>query len=397
MSNLIGTPGVMKRIFSIMLPVIIVAGAVAVSVILVMAKPEPEKKAVAEIARHIRVTTAYEGRVSLSVQTQGTVEAKQAIDLVPQVSGQVIYVSEKFVAGGIFKKGELILRLDPRDYQYAVTSTRARVTESQQVLVRERAEAALARAEWAELGQGDASDLTLRKPQLADAEAKLAAAEANLRVARLSLERTEIRAPFNGLLTSKNVDYGQFISTGTNVGKLYSIDVLEVRLPMSSRDLAQFDIAGLQSGRVQLDVTLTGRFADQESQWQGTIVRTEGLVTTKTRIMYVVAQLRGEQLLSLDGKLPLSIGQFVAAEVEGHVYETVFQLPRAVLRQGNQVLVVDKDNKLVTRKIKLVDSNRDYVVISEGLKDGDIVVKSQLGVNVDGLLVKYDLATGDRS
>ncbi|PCI46420.1 MAG: efflux transporter periplasmic adaptor subunit [Alphaproteobacteria bacterium] len=386
-----------KKILSVMLPVIIVAGSVAISVILVMAKPEPEKKPVVEIARHIRAVVAHAGRVALTVKTQGTVEAKQAIELVPQVSGQVVYVSEKFVAGGLFRKGEVILRLDSRDYQYAVTSTAARVIESQQILVRERAEAALARQEWEELGQGVASDLTLRKPQLADAEAKLAAAEANLRVAQLSLERTEIRAPFNGLLTTKNVDFGQFISVGTNVGKLYSTDILEVRLPMSSKDLSQFDIAGLQSGKARLEVTLTGRFADQTSQWKGKIVRTEGLINTKTRIMYVVAQLRGNQLLSVDGKLPISIGQFVAAEVEGRVYDTVFELPRAVLRQGNQVLVVDQDNKLLTRMVKVVESNRDYVVISTGLEEGDIVNKSQLAVDVDGLLVKYDLGSGEQS
>ncbi len=386
-----------KKVFSIILPIIIILGAGGISAILVMAKPEPEKKEVAEIARHIRAVAAHPQRVALSVKTQGTVEAKQAIDLVPQVSGQVVYVSEKFVAGGLFKKGEVILRLDARDYQYAVTSTAARVTESKQVLVRERAEAALAKSEWEELGQGDASDLTLRKPQLADAEAKLEAAQANLRVAKLSLERTEIRAPFNGLLTTKNVDYGQFVSVGTNVGKLYSTDILEIRLPMSSKDLSQFDFAGLKSGKIKLDVTLTGRFADQERQWKGTIVRTEGLVNTKTRIMYVVAQLRGEQLLSVEGKLPISIGQFVAAEVEGRVYETVFRLPRAVLRQGNQVLVVDKDKKLQTRMVKVVISNRKYVVISEGIEEGDIICKSQLGVDVDGLLVQYDLGTGEQS
>lgn len=113
--------------------------------------------------------------------------------------------------------------------------------------------------------------------------------------------------------------------------------------------------------------------------------------------MYVVAQLRGDQLLSVDRKLPISIGQFVAAKVEGHVYDTVFQLPRAVLRQGNQVLVVDKDNKLRSRKVNVVESNRNYVVISEGLTDGDIICKSQLGVDVDGLLVKYDFAAGENS
>jgi len=255
-----------KKILYVMLPLLIIVGAIVASGVMVMAKPEPEKKPVTEIARNIRVVTANEGRVSLYVKTQGTVEAKQSINLSPQVSGQVVYVADKFVAGGMFKKGEVILRVDPRDYQYAVTSTEARVMESRQLLIREQAEAVIAKTEWEELGHGAASDLTLRKPQLADAQAKVNAAEANLKVAQLNLERTEIRAPFNGLLTTKNVDLGQFISVGTNVGKFFSTDVLEVRLPMSNKDLAQFDIAGLRNGTVHLDVTLTGRFADQESR-----------------------------------------------------------------------------------------------------------------------------------
>ncbi|MCF6215948.1 MAG: efflux RND transporter periplasmic adaptor subunit [Emcibacter sp.] len=397
MNRVIERPKSLKKILTFLIPVLIVIGAAGVSAILVMAKPEPEKKDVVELARHIRAVVAHEGPVALTVKTQGTVEAWQAIDLVPQVSGQVVYVSERFVAGGTFKKGEVILRLDSRDYQYAVTSAQARVTESRQFLVRERAEADLARTEWAQLGHGEASDLTLRKPQLADAEAKLRAAEANLNVAKLALERTEIRAPFNGLLSSKNVDLGQYLTNGTTVGKLYATDVVEVRLPMSNKDLAQFDIAGLKRGETQLDVTLKGRFSDQESHWKGKIIRAEGLVDTRTRIMYVVARLSGDELLSVNGKYPITIGQFVAAEVEGRRYDAVFQLPRAVLRQGNQVLVVDKDNKLRSRMVKVVEANREFVVISEGLEDGDIVCKSQLGVNVDGLLVQFDLGEGDQA
>lgn len=389
---------ILKKFFPILLPVIIIAVAGLTSFALVMAKPEPEKKKAAEIARHIRAVTAHRDTVTLTVQTQGTVEAKQVIDLVPQVSGQVVYVSKKFVAGGLFKKGEIILRIDPRDYQYTVTSLEAQVAGSRQQLVREQAEAALAKSEWEELGDGGkASDLTLRKPQLADVEAKVKAAEANLHVAQLNLERTEIYAPFNGLLTSKNVDLGQFISVGTKIGKFYSTDVLEVRLPMSNKDLSQFDVAGLRAGRVSLDVTLTGHFADQENHWKARVVRTEGLVNTKTRIMFVVAQLRGDQLLSVNENLPISIGQFVSAEVEGKTYGNIFRLPREVLRQGDEVLVVDKDNKLQSRKVTVVKSTRDYVVITDGLKEGDIVSTSQLGVDVDGLLVQYDLGQGATS
>lgn len=386
-----------KKMHSFILPIIIIIGAVGASALLVMAKPEPEKKAAVEIARFIRVIEAHQKQVVLSVETQGSVEAKQAIDLIPQVSGQVVYVSDKFVDGGIFKKGEVILRIDPRDYQYAVTTAQARVAESQQFLEKEQAEADLAKAEWKILGQGEASDLTLRKPQLADAEAKVKAAEASLSVAELSLERTEIRAPFKGLLNSKNVDLGQFITMGTILGKLYSIDVVEIRLPMSSKDLSQFDIKGLKTGLAQFDVTLTGRFADQDYHWKGKIVRSEGLIDPKTRIMYVVAQLRGDQLMSLEGSIPISIGQFVSANIEGRHFDGVYKLPREVLRQGDQILVVDKDNKLRSRKVKVVESNRDFVVISDGLKEGDIVSQSQLGMEVDGLLVKYDLGQGDQS
>lgn len=386
-----------KKILTLLLPIIIIIAAIAISAIMVMAKPEPEKKEAAELARNIRVVTAHQSRVDLFVETQGTVQAKQMINLVPQVSGQVVYVSDKFVAGGKFKKGEVILRLDPRDYQFAVTTAEARVTESSQILVRERAEAALAKSEWDLLGHGEASDLTLRKPQLADAEAKLKAAEANFHVAQLNLERTEIRAPFNGLMTSKNVDLGQYVSPGTGIGKYYASDVVEIRLPMSNNDLAQFDFAGLQSGTVALDVTLTGKFADQVNSWKGKVIRTEGLIDTKTRIVYVVAELKGEDLLSLESKMPITIGQFVAAKVEGRSFENVFEMPRDILRQGKYVLVVDKDNKLRSREVKVVESNRDYVVITEGLNEGDIICKSQLGLNVDGLLVKYEMAAGDQS
>ncbi|NOZ43319.1 MAG: efflux RND transporter periplasmic adaptor subunit [Alphaproteobacteria bacterium] len=378
----------------LLLPVAIIAVASLISYALVLAKPEPEKKPPTEIARHIRAVVAHKSKITLSVITQGTVKPKQTIELVPQVSGRIVYVSKKFVAGGRFKKGELILRLDPRDYHYAITALEARLSEGRQQLIREQAEGALARSEWQKLGKGKASALTLRKPQLANVRAKLKAAKANLDVARLNLERTEIRAPFNGLLATKNVDFGQFITVGTKIGKFYSTDVLEVRLPMSSLNLSQFDIAGLRAGRVKPDVTLTGRFANQEDYWKGRIVRTEGVVDVKTRIMFVVAQLRGKQLLSVKRQQPITIGEFVSAKIAGRTYNNIFKLPREVLRQGDQVLVIDKNNQLRTRIVTVIKSDRDYVVITKGLKEGDIVDTSQLGANVDGLLVKYDLGRG---
>lgn len=386
-----------RKILTFMLPGLIIIGAIIASYILVQAKPQPEKKPAAEIARNVRVVTAHEGTVSLSVHTQGTVKSKQQIGLMPQVSGQVIQVADNFVAGGRFKKGEVILRLDPRDYEYEVTSARSRVVESQQVLVREQAEAALAKTEWDLLGHGEASDLTLRKPQLADAEAKLNAAQASLKKAELSLQRTEIRAPFDGILISKEVDFGQFIGAGTRIGEYYSTDVLEVRLPLSSRDLSQLDARALQSGTSDLHVTLKGTFAGIENTWKAKITRTEGLIDSKTRILYAVAELSGDEIFSTDSKMPISIGQFVSAEVEGRQFNKVFKLPRDVLRQGNKVLVVDKENKLHSRTVSVAESNREFIVITAGLQEGDIICKSQLGLDVDGLLVKFEGSEGGQS
>ena len=326
--------------------------------------------------------------IKLFVESQGTVAAKQVIDLIPQVSGEIQYVSPKFVAGGRFKKGEVIIKIDPRDYELAVITAEASIAERNQRLMQEEAESELAKAEWAELGRGEASDLTLRKPQREGAMAALKSAEAGFKRANLDLERTVIMAPFDGILTEKNVDLGQFLSRGTKVGKYYSTEILEVRLPLTNRDIAQFDLAGLQGGDKQYGVRLTGQFANKESNWQGRVVRTEGIIDVNSRILYVVAELKGEELFSSDGGTPITIGQFVSAQIEGRSFDNVVKLPRESLRQGNQVLIVDKDNKLRTRIVEVLEANNDYIVVASGVEDGDMVNLSQLGLSVDGTLVE---------
>ncbi|MFC7048324.1 efflux RND transporter periplasmic adaptor subunit [Emcibacter nanhaiensis] len=379
------TVSFLKRVW---LPVLVLALGVVASVGLVKAKPEPEKKEHVVEARKVRVVTAHADATRLSVETQGTVQPKQMIDLTPRVSGNIVYVSDKFVAGGTFKKGETILRIDARDYEAAVTSAEARVAEARQRLAQEQQEAALAKEEWELLGQGEASDLVLRKPQLADAEAKLKAAEAALYTARLDLERTDITAPFNGILTEKFVDLGQYMSPGSKMGMYYSTDVLEVRLPLTNRDLGKFDLVKLQNNKADLKVTLTGTFANKNYTWKGRIARSEGVIDTKSRILYVVAELKGDELYSVENGLRMTIGQFVSAEIEGRAYANVYQLPRQALRQGDSVLVVDADNKLRTRKVEVLESTREHIVVANGIKEGDKVCISQLGIAVDGTLVE---------
>lgn len=368
--------------------IIVIIIGVSVSGLIFFFKPEPESKKVEILPRTIRTVEARTSDLKLYVKSQGTIAAKQVIDVVPQVAGEVQYVSPKFVAGGRFEKGEVIIKIDPRDYELAVITAEASIAERNQRVMQEEAEAALAVAEWAVLGQGEASDLTLRKPQREGALAALKSAEASLQRAKLDLERTEIRAPFSGILTEKNVDFGQFLNRGAKVGTYYSTEVLELRLPLTNRDIAQFDLKGLQSGDRQYEVRLKGQFANKESTWNARLVRSEGIIDVNSRILYVVAEMRGDELFANEDGTPITIGQFVSAEIEGRSFEDVVMLPRASLRQGNQVLVVDADNKLRTRMVDVLEANSEYIVVSSGIENGDVVNLSQLGISVDGLLVE---------
>jgi RND family efflux transporter MFP subunit len=356
------------------------------------AKPEPKVEEVKALARNIRFVKAEPTSINLAIDTQGSVMSKQHINLVPQVSGQVTYVSSKFVAGGRFKKGDVILRIDPRDYEVAVISAESRVVGAEQTVTREKAESQLAQTEWAALGQGQASDLTLRIPQMKQAIATLKAAQADLSRAKLNLERATIRAPFDGLLGEKMVDFGQYLSPGMKLGSFYSTSTLEIRLPLANRDLSQLDLVALQNGKM-LDVTLTGNFANQARVWKAKVVRSEGLIDQKSRILYVVAEISGAALMSEDG-VRLNIGQFVKATIQGRQYDNVLKLPRGALRQGDRVLVMDSEHKLRTKMVDIIEVNNDYFVISaddaNSVKIGDIVNLSQLGIDVDGLLVSIE-------
>lgn len=379
---------ILKRILPGII-VLAIGGSIAGAIIFF--GPEPESQQSEVLARTIRSIEARSSNMQLFVASQGTVAAKQVIDVVPQVAGEVTFVSPKFVAGGRFTKGEVIIKIDPRDYELAVITAEASIAERSQRVMQEDAEASLAATEWAELGQGEASDLTLRKPQRAGALAALKSAEASLKRAQLDLERTELRAPFDGILTEKTVDQGQFLNRGNKIGRYYSTEKLEVRLPLTNRDIAQFDLAGLQTGEREYYVRLTGQFANKENSWNARVIRTEGIIDVNSRILYVVAELSGDELFSPTDGTPITIGQFVTAEIEGRSFENVVRLPRESLRQGNQVLIMDQDNKLRTRMVDVIETNSEYIVIASGVvEDGDVVNLSQLGISVDGLLVETD-------
>ena len=347
----------------------------------------------------ISVIEAKPRDLRLSVTAYGTVTPKTEIDLVAEVSGKITFASPNVVAGGFFAKGDLLLSIDRRDFELAVTRAEAEVAEARQFLLREQAEADLAAEEWQAIGSGqDASPLVLRKPQLEEARAKLKAAEADLSLARLELERTDLVAPFDGRFRSKTVTTGSYVSAGESLTSLYAADVVEVRLPLDDRQLrylnlpfgkpAGHDVGGLPK------VAISADFAGRRHQWTGRIVRTEGMIDTESRVVYAVAEIdSSKQAKTDDGKIPPAIGMFVEATIESDLFENVYTLPASALGQSNTVLVVGDDDVLQSRTVGVLKRDSDRIVIAEGLRPGDRVVVNQPANMLAGMAVRVEAKT----
>lgn len=384
------------RILKVIVPFLLVIAGAYGAWRMIESRPEVETQVREQVIPLVRVVNVKKEDIRLSVTSQGTVSPKVVTDLVPEVAGKVTYVSPSLVAGGFFESDEVLLKIDPHDYELALIRSESEVAQTKLRLEQERAEAAVAKKEWEELGRGEeASPLVLRIPQVAQAEAALAGAEAALSQARRNLERTEIRAPFAGRVRQENVDIGQFVGRGQAVAQLYSVDVAEVRLPLPDEELAYVRIPLSYRGDDEDSyqgplVRLKARFAGKQYIWQGTIVRTDGEIDRSTRMLYAVAEVRDPYGHGKDpGRPPLAVGMFVEAEILGNWLRGAIVLPRAAIRGTDQVYVVDQEGKLRFRTVDVLKSERERVIIQGGLEEGEMVCISPLETVVEGMRVRF--------
>lgn len=383
----------------IALPLVILSASAATSWALIAHKPAIVPQAGGRPLPQVTVAPARLETLRMTVVSQGVVRPRTEIDLITEVSGKIVAIHPAFAAGGFFKKGDRLIAIDPRDYDFAITKAQAQVAEAHKDLLREEAEAAQAQNEWQALGGGDANDFVLHKPHLAERRAKLAAAEADLAAARLRRSRCDLNAPFAGRVRGKQADIGQYVESGKAVANIYATDTAEVRLPVPSGqiqflDLPLFypDAPPTQAGP---HVTLTAQFAGKTHTWQGRIVRTEGVLDDKTGMLYAVAEIRAPYAYH-PGRPPLAAGLFVHADIEGRERRDLINIPRAALHGGYQVYVVDRDNRLRMRHVEIVRADADRLVIGKGLKPDERVLVSGIELPIDGMRVAIKTATPGR-
>jgi len=385
-----------KTMLKIVLPVLVLVAGVTGAWAIIAHRPTLEiqpAKAEPPLAQVVRTEPQT---VRLNVRSQGVVMPRTQIDWVSEVAGKVIRLHPDFVAGGFFEAGEELVAIDPRDYDQAIAAAEARQAEAKRQLAQEEAQAEQARSEWQALGEGQPSPLTLHEPQLAEARAKLKAAEAELIKAKLQRSRCELRAPFAGRVLSRQVGLGQYVQPGEKLARLYATDVVEVRLPVAADQLNYLDLdLGRRSGYrgEGPKVLFTADIGGIEQRWEGRIVRSEAQVDEATGLLHLVAEIR--EPYAQKYPQPLLAGLFVQAEIEGREQPGVFVLPLGAVSAAQEALVVDNDQRLHIRRLDLLRTEADRVLVKGGLARGDRVVTFGVQVPAEGMAVRVEESVRD--
>jgi len=383
-----------RRLIHFLVTVVLISLGIVILVVLTKSKPPLEKSKPQETTPTVRTMQVKTGTRIITIQGEGTVKPSSEINLVPQVDGKVVYVSPSVVNGGAFKNGEILIRIDPADYILALSFAEAKVkaTESELKIAEEEAESAI--QEWklhykdANIDKEKPPPLVAKEPQLDAVRAKLEASRSELQKAKLNLGRTELKAPFNGRVIMENVDAGQYVTPGMILAQLYSTEAVEIVIPMESEKLYWLDVPGFTTREdIGSNAIVRAHLAGVESQWEGEIIRTEGKVDLRTRMINLVVRV-DKPYSSIP---PLKFGLFVTVELLGHELENTASIPRPSLHKDNKVWVIDENNKIHFRKVEVALYDNNEVIIQGGLADGEMIVTSPLKAVTEGMIVRIIL------
>ncbi|WP_394148081.1 efflux RND transporter periplasmic adaptor subunit [Shewanella atlantica] len=368
----------MATIKQIILPIVVLSVGVGGLVALSAMKKPPEEKEAVDNTPLVAVKQVEIEPMTFSVSSYGVVSAKYETELVSQVNGEIVFLSESFVRGGFVKKGTVLAKIDSSDYDADLIDAEANVASARATLVQEKAYGKVAEEEWKRIKDGVPTELSLRKPQLAQEIAKLNSSEAGLKRALRNVERTTIRAPYDALIESRNIGLGSYVSKGTPLGKVLNTDNAEVRLPLADKELQYLAKKGKDA-----KVTLTAELGGKQQQWSGTIVRSEGVIDSRSRMTYLVAEVIDPYGLK-SGNNELRYGTYVTASIAGNDAGDVAVVPRHLIVNG-QIAVLNDEKRLRYKPVNVIRQFGAEVVISAGLEQGMNIITSALDYPVEGM------------
>jgi RND family efflux transporter MFP subunit len=384
-----------------LMPGLIVSVGILISLVLYFSTPEPVQTKKTESIILVDALEVKKVNFTMKVHTQGEVRAKTRTSLISEVSGVITEIAPGYVTGGAFKKDQILIKIDERNYISSVKKAKASIASARLKLAEQEGLAEFALLDWHRANKNKSrtpSDLALRKPQILEAKTNLEFAIADLAKKEGDLERTSVKAFYNGVVESKEADIGQYVSIGTKLGIVLSIDYVEVRLPIPLHEIEFLNLPeALDETVKQVNVKFSSITGHKDISWQGLITRTEAVMDRKNRVLYAVAIVTDPYKTGDSGwTTPLRVGAFVNAEIEGRPFEDLILIPRAAIRPGNKVWTIDKDSRLEMRTIKPLRADEKFLYVNEGLEDGDLLSITPLENPLPGTKVKYRLITANK-
>ncbi len=385
-----------SKILRVVLPLLVIGLALLAAQALMLFGPTVPKTSRGVKPTFVEVLTARVQDEQAIIVAYGTVQVHQRLIVQPEINGRVVKLNPRFVLGETLNKGAALLQIDPRDYRVAVDEQRAFLAKAEFDLKVELGNQAVAKREWSLLNPsaGEVTalsrQLALRRPHLKEKRIALVAAKSRLRKAQLNLRRTILRAPFNALVLNESVEMGQLINTQSSVATLVGTDEFRVQVSVPIRQLEwiAFPDAGHPQG--SLVRVIRERGSGEPVVRYGTVVELLGDVTQNGRMARVLVSLADPLELEKPARVrrPLLLGEYVRVEIEGPELHDVLVVPRDVIREGTRVWIKNSENQLEVRPVEVVLSRKDTVLISQGLRDGEEIITSQVPAAIPGLLLQ---------
>jgi len=378
-----------------LLPLLVLGAAAATVSWMMQTASRAERTERPRQARLVEVVTAQAGSQRIDVQAQGTVRAARQTVVRPQVTGELVEVNESLEPGGHVARGELLVRIEPRDFELAVQMARSDLEQAEAELMIEQGNQAVAEREYELLDQELSEQeraLVLRRPQLATARARLSQAQAELDDAELDLERTRISAPFDALVMEESVDIGTRLnSTQSEIATLIGTDRFWVELSVPQSDLRWIELPDGNAPGARVILRQPRAWGEGVTR-EGRVLRLLSDVSERGRMARLLVAVEDPLALEPDkrGKPRLIVGQYLQAEISGRTIPNAIALDRGLLRQDDRVWVMNDDNRLEIRSVDVARRGYGRVIITDGLREGERVVATDIAAAAEGMALRLE-------
>lgn len=381
-------------LLKIALPIVVILAGLAGMQIMVHSRAAPKKEVKESRGVLVEVKSVTRENLPVVVMGTGTVGSRQEASITPQVNGRVTYLAPGFVVGGLFRKGDLLFRIEDTDYRLAIDGAKAALAKAEFDLATVEGQAHVARIEWERLHlaeKKEPSPLVLYEPQLKNARASVDSAKAGLSQAELDLARTSVYAPFPCLVRSEEIDLGQYVTVGKSVATVAGTGAAEIVVPLPLEEMQWITIPRKGSNENGSKALVKLAVGDQVLTWKGQVVRSLGEVDPRGRMARVVVGVADPYNLQRGGdskRQDLEIGMFVDVEIIGKTLSGVFSVPRSALRDGDTVWTMDEEGRLRVTPVTVVRRERDTVILRDGFEEGDMVVLTNISGAAEGMQLR---------